>query len=711
MPSATPFLLLIEDASAGIKEEFLNEDPSIQQYLSSDDFLKNIERLSNTEDYSYIQDLVFYLKGQSLMATSSKEAEKTFQNLIEKCSDASLNVVCSPVILKKARINLIELRLLNNRDSAISELEEYINFYPDDDYAMYLLAYLYNESGRDASLLYKRLYIRNSIYCRFIDSQINIKLLTHEEFEQKIKGLIEKAEYEESERLIRRRFEYEKNLVNLEALRRLLGTVYFRQKKYAEAAKEFLASKEYYLLALSYLRSGNDEEAKRIIEKLIRSKDRRVVPIAIAYARSLRDKGEVGESINYLKELLKHFPVNSEQIRWAIAWTYYMTGDYKEAKRVLTTLRDKYNKPRYEYWLLRAKERSSSAAFSISGEQTILNSATEEGNESGFKLISQQDNGIYSLFAGIRLRRSDIRIITDGIGSSIYALELSKTSLTDTFQFPHIRIKRAHIFIQLGLKAEATEEISILLKRCLGDNKTPSTISSDVEIIKLSGKLEEFNDEQCRDLLASIGFYYYKTGQYQRAVSLYSKLKSVPSIKDRIDETLIYPVIYSDYIVNASKKYGVDPFLILAIAREESRYNPEAISPAGAIGLMQIMPSTARRLSQEIRSNASDGGEMTLEGRRWHALLTDPALNIELGAFYLSRLIKRYGVLSYAIAAYNAGEVAVDSWLKNNYSGEDEFIEDIPYGETINYVKRVLTTYEKYLRIYRDRGIRRENKE
>jgi soluble lytic murein transglycosylase len=206
----------------------------------------------------------------------------------------------------------------------------------------------------------------------------------------------------------------------------------------------------------------------------------------------------------------------------------------------------------------------------------------------------------------------------------------------------------------------------------------------------------------CGDLLASIGSFYYRTGQYHRAVSLYSRLKSTPSLKDRIDDVLLYPVVYSDYIINASKKYSIDPFLLLAIAREESRYNPEAISPAGAIGLLQIMPSTARRLSLEIKKdNGSVGGEVAVEAQRWPALLTDPALNIELGAFYLSRLIKRYGVLSYAIAAYNAGEAAVDSWLKNNYSDEDEFIEDIPYGETINYVKRVLTTYEKYLRIYR----------
>lgn len=725
-------------ATRCVDEEFQVEGlRSIQQDISADDFQRAIEKLGNLEDCSQIRDLVLYLKGLAFMATSPLDAERTFEVLLEKCSDAGSRTDCSPVILKKARINLIELRLLSNRDSALSELERYVNLYPEDDYAIYLLAYLYRQEGKDALSLYKRLYVKNSSYMRFIDKEINPEILSHEEFQEKVRSLMARAQYEEAERLVRERLERERSAtftsstnINREALMRLLGTIYFRQKRYAESARVFQNSKEYYLLALSLLRAGKNEEANKVIEKLIRSKDRRVVPVAIAYARSLRDRGEIGASIKYLKELLKSFPLDSEQIQWAIAWTHYITGEYEEAKRVLISLRDKYKKPRYEYWLLRAEERSSSLVAKV----------TVDRHESELKLISQQDNGIYSLLAGYRLQAIDKPQALDNgkleknphrllpIAYSLKGSDLRTLPFVTppTPTFSHIRIKRARIFMELGLKDEAIEELSILINRCL-----PPVTSPEVEIIRLSGKTGEsnssgeFNDKQsadgasnswgennsfggesnsCSDLLSSIGVFYYRTGQYHRAVSLYSRLKSTPSLKDRIDEVLLYPVIYSDYIINASKKYSIDPFLLLAIAREESRYNPEAISPAGAIGLLQIMPSTARRLSLEIKKyNGSVGGEEAVEAQRLHALLTDPALNIELGAFYLSRLIKRYGVLSYAIAAYNAGEVAVDSWLKNNYSDEDEFIEDIPYGETINYVKRVLTTYEKYLRIYRDR--------
>jgi len=736
MPSTITTVSAITTASTCVDEEFQVEGlRSIQQDMSADDFQRAIEKLSNLEDCSQIRDLVLYLKGLAFMATSPLDAERTFEVLLEKCPDARARTDCSPVILKKARINLIELRLLSNRDSALSELERYVNLYPDDDYAIYLLAYLYKQEGKDALSLYKRLYVKNSSYMRFIDKEINPEILNHEEFQEKVRSLMARAQYEEAERLVRERLERERSAtvtfasINREALMRLLGTIYFRQKRYAEAARVFENSKEYYLLALSLLRAGKNEEANKVIEKLIRSKDRRVVPVAIAYARSLRDSGEIGASIKYLKELLKSFPLDSEQIQWAIAWTHYITGEYEEAKRVLISLRDKYKKPRYEYWLLRTEERSSS----------LMAKETVDRHESELKLISQQDNGIYSLLAGYRLQAID-KLQSSGVRlkknnslkeTSAFSLQPSACSLWPAAcatppapTFSHIRIKRAYIFMELGLKDEAIEELSILINRCL-----PPVTSPEVEIIRLSGKAGEsnssgeFNDKQsadgasnsangasnswgesnsCGDLLTSIGSFYYRTGQYHRAVSLYSRLKSTPSLKDRIDEILLYPVVYSDYIINASKKYSIDPFLLLAIAREESRYNPEAISPAGAIGLLQIMPSTARRLSLEIKKdNGSVGGEVAVEPQRWHALLTDPALNIELGAFYLSRLIKRYGVLSYAIAAYNAGEAAVDSWLKNNYSDEDEFIEDIPYGETINYVKRVLTTYEKYLRIYR----------
>ncbi|HBI23328.1 MAG TPA: lytic transglycosylase, partial [Nitrospiraceae bacterium] len=129
---------------------------------------------------------------------------------------------------------------------------------------------------------------------------------------------------------------------------------------------------------------------------------------------------------------------------------------------------------------------------------------------------------------------------------------------------------------------------------------------------------------------------------------------------------------------------GIDPLLIYALIREESRFNEEAISIAGAIGLMQIMPQTAATIM-----NDTYGGRDTL---------FSPELNIALGTRFFAELLKRYkGNFILALAGYNAGPHIVSKWLEDREGlGVDEFIEDIPYKETREYVKRVFKSYMKY---------------
>ncbi len=152
---------------------------------------------------------------------------------------------------------------------------------------------------------------------------------------------------------------------------------------------------------------------------------------------------------------------------------------------------------------------------------------------------------------------------------------------------------------------------------------------------------------------------------------------------------LHYPVAYWPEIENAAKKNGLDAHLLLAIIREESRFDTDARSIAGALGLMQIMPQTAQRIAQGSNLPYSDPESLHL-----------PRTNIMIGAAYLKNLISEFGSIPYAIAAYNAGEEVVRSWVREgNYATVDEFIEDIPYYETQNYVKKVLTSYFQYLRV------------
>ncbi|HLG43787.1 MAG TPA: lytic transglycosylase domain-containing protein, partial [Nitrospirales bacterium] len=154
---------------------------------------------------------------------------------------------------------------------------------------------------------------------------------------------------------------------------------------------------------------------------------------------------------------------------------------------------------------------------------------------------------------------------------------------------------------------------------------------------------------------------------------------------------LAYPKGYLPRIQELSRTQAVDPHLVAAVIREESTYNPAAVSQAGAIGLMQVMPQTGQRIATRL------GAEGFTRER-----LFDPDYNIRLGTWYLGQLAEQFDHnLIHMVAAYNAGPEVVAKWIQQFGQGEpDEFIESIPYTETRFYVKKVLRTYREYKRIY-----------
>jgi soluble lytic murein transglycosylase len=135
---------------------------------------------------------------------------------------------------------------------------------------------------------------------------------------------------------------------------------------------------------------------------------------------------------------------------------------------------------------------------------------------------------------------------------------------------------------------------------------------------------------------------------------------------------------------------GVDPYLVAAIIREESQYDWRAVSRVGAIGLMQVMPGTANNVAQRLGIPAVGRDD-----------LFDQETNIRIGVHYVEQLLEQFsGNVAYTIASYNAGPIAVGSWIAlHRGRSQDEFVELIPYQETRQYVKRVLRSYREYIRL------------
>ena len=157
-----------------------------------------------------------------------------------------------------------------------------------------------------------------------------------------------------------------------------------------------------------------------------------------------------------------------------------------------------------------------------------------------------------------------------------------------------------------------------------------------------------------------------------------------------------YPYRFLEW-VKRQTPITADPYLVAAVTREESAFDPRAVSKVGALGLMQLMPFTAEWAAQRVglKSFSPD-------------LLLDEAVNIRLGAWYLQHLVEQFdGNVVLAVASYNAGPEAVGRWTEKGVGEMDEFIESIPFNETRHFTKRVIRSYNEYRRIAGENPVQR----
>lgn len=166
----------------------------------------------------------------------------------------------------------------------------------------------------------------------------------------------------------------------------------------------------------------------------------------------------------------------------------------------------------------------------------------------------------------------------------------------------------------------------------------------------------------------------------------------VVKVQDIILEN-IYPKKYEEYVQKYSEENGIDPLLTFAIIKAESNFNPEVKSSSNACGLMQLMESTANEMATKLNMNNFNTQD-----------LYNPEISIKLGTYYFSNLLKEYnGNTLLALTAYNAGKGNVKRWIEQGKINEDGTdIENIPFKETSNYVRKILRDYKIYQELYKD---------
>jgi len=563
--------------------------------------------------------VMFWLSDAYHEIDNHKESLNIIRDLLNEFPDTPL--------LKKARIREIKESQEINEKCTENLFRKYIKDYPQDNEIKYLYAiWLKNNNMTEKSKeLFKEIYLSADILSDIASSEIDPSNLNIEDLLERSENLIRKMKYKKAEELLKEILLKDNGKLKKEILNKL-GFTLFKQKKYIEASEIYKKAQDKYWELRSLYRAGLKDTVISEIENILNMNDSRMGSILIAIASDMRRDEKYDDALSLYQQITDKFPADKEDAIWGVGWTYYQKGEYGKAYEIFGNLYKKYEDIKYLYWQARSLEENGGNAEEI------------------YKKIINKNNNFYT-FLSI-LKNKDLKKVSNSDIGSPDKFDLKQIAKIDTKN--SMNILRIDILLELGFKREALNEILYLSKKT-------NSLSDILYIIK------KLND----------------IGEYKHSVKIATRLPFDNSLI-----SFLYPSAYISLVEKVSSSSRIDPLFVISIIREESRFDPDAISPAGALGLMQLMPGTALKINKKIKNS--------------HDIL-DVENNISAGVKYLSRLLQEFGSYTYALAAYNAGEDSVKRWLKNKrYKSIDEFIEDIPYTETKNYVKKVLSSYFIY---------------
>lgn len=345
---------------------------------------------------------------------------------------------------------------------------------------------------------------------------------------------------------------------------------------------------------------------------------------------------------------------------WKAAWSAYMAREATAS----SLLREHVTK-------FPGSTQASAALYFLG---RLAERAERHGEARAFFSAVQQrfPNHFYAGEAGRRLKEPAIsRAASDPetarFLSTLALPEAPRAANFDPAPATKLRIERARLLQTAGLDAAAERELRFGVR----SEKQPEVLA--VQLAKTGTKYDE--PHRALQLVKSLAPDY-----------LSMDVDGAPDAFWRI----LFPLPWRSSLERHSRQRGLDPFAMAGLIRQESEFNPRAVSPARAYGLTQIMPATGRQLLKVSR-------------RRFRpTVLFNPDVNLRLGATYLKESLDKYdGRWECALAAYNAGPSRVKEWLTwGEYRERAEFIENIPFSETRTYVTAVLRNADMYRRIY-----------
>jgi soluble lytic murein transglycosylase len=352
------------------------------------------------------------------------------------------------------------------------------------------------------------------------------------------------------------------------------------------------------------------------------------------------------------RELYTKFPsgTRAERAAWKYGWWSYKTGNHAETIRVFeaasaTFSRSDY-RPSFLYWSARAHAKNGTAT---------------DGTARMRLVHTDYANSYYGRLAEGHLRRAGV--LPKGGDRARTA-----SSRSPAVAAPSIANDTTiRLLLATGLYDDA-----------IGELRHAQRVSGNSPVID-----------------ATIAWAYHQKGELRRAITMMRRAypQFLTAGAQQLPAQLlqvIFPLTYWPLIQKHANAHKLDPYMIAALIAQESTFDHDIKSPANAWGLMQVVPATGRRIAQQIGIRNFQTSS-----------LTDAETNIRIGTYYFARLVQQFGGTHYALASYNAGENRIVRWRSERPGiDEDEFIDDIPFPETQNYVKRILGTAEDYRNLY-----------
>ncbi|HXQ22619.1 MAG TPA: transglycosylase SLT domain-containing protein [Candidatus Acidoferrales bacterium] len=415
-----------------------------------------------------------------------------------------------------------------------------------------------------------------------------------------------------------------------------------------------------FRLASVYWNRDDDAEALQAYGEFRRryARDPRAAEALYAIGRIHERAGRTQAAIAAYGELVRRYGHHTQapEARWRIGWMHYRAGEWSLAATAFAQVSERASSARGRneaaYWQARALEHGGRAAAAAALYRAI---------------IQRDEEDYYAMWAELRLGAGAPLQASGAVTTSADSVSAagSPASALDSApqEIDSFHVLRWQELKAAGVDALARRELAALERDAAGD------VTTERYILRA----------------------YQTVDGYAAALRLLRRLGGSAGLASAERERLLHPLAFWTIVTREARANGIDPLLVVALMRQESLFDPEARSSADAIGLMQLLPVTARRVA-----TPNDGHVDVAD-------LVEPDFNIELGVRYLAGLLSRFhGDVLKAVAAYNGGETAVEKWERRFADLDpDEFVESISYRETRDYVKRVVTNYRTYQQLYR----------